>query len=294
MHNHSDLKAQPGSALALDVRDLNVAIGGQRILNKVSFHVAEHERVGLIGASGSGKSMIARAILALLPAQAQLSGSIQLLNHEIVAASEHALADMRGRLVGVVFQNPATTLNPVMTVGKQIALPLRLHYDMPADERNSRVAAMIRTVGLPQTCVDAFPHELSGGQQQRVAIATALITSPRIIIADEPTTALDSITQGQIVELLVDIVDRAGASMLFITHDFGVLARATQRSIVIDDGSIIDAGATAELLAHPSHHVTRQLAESAAELSFHGIDTHRFGRDASSVTDHNTKGTHDE
>ncbi|MFT8592126.1 MAG: ABC transporter ATP-binding protein [Bifidobacterium sp.] len=256
---------------ALTVRDVDVRIASHPILDSVSLDVAPHERVGLIGSSGSGKSMLARAILGLLPANAHAQGSIDLFGDELIGASEREMADLRGRIVSVVFQNPAVALNPVMKVGKQIELPLRLHYDIPAHERLHRVQAMLDKVGLPHDVLNVYPHELSGGQQQRVAIATALITSPRFIIADEPTTALDSITQLHIIDVLVELVDRAGASLLFITHDFGVLAHATQRCYVIDRGRVVESGPTKQLLSNPKQSVTRQLAESAEELKFNGL-----------------------
>ena len=167
------------------------------------------------------------------------------------------MADLRGRYMGMVFQNPAAALNPVMTVAQQIGLPLYLHYDLSLDERLDRVKAMLDKVGLSQDALLKYPHQLSGGQQQRVGIATALITSPRFIIADEPTTALDSITQRQIVDLLTSLVDDAGASMLFITHDFAVLARATTRCYVLDGGSIAETGTTASLLREPASEPAR-------------------------------------
>ncbi|WP_415457750.1 ABC transporter ATP-binding protein [Bifidobacterium sp.] len=256
---------------ALTIRDLDVRIASHPILDSVSMDVAPHERVGLIGSSGSGKSMLARAILGLLPSNALAQGSISLFGEELIEASERTMADFRGRIVSAIFQNPAVALNPVMKVGKQIELPLRLHYDIPASERLHRVEAMLDKVGLPHDVLNVYPHELSGGQQQRVAIATALITSPRFIIADEPTTALDSITQLHIIDVLVELVDRAGASLLFITHDFGVLAHATQRCYVIDRGRVAESGPTKQLLSNPKQSVTRQLAESAEELKFNGL-----------------------
>ncbi|MFT8640011.1 MAG: ABC transporter ATP-binding protein [Bifidobacterium sp.] len=256
---------------ALTIRDLDVRISSHPILDSVSMDVAPHERVGLIGSSGSGKSMLARAILGLLPSNARAQGSISLFGEQLIGASERTMADLRGRIVSAIFQNPAVALNPVMKVGKQIELPLRLHYDIPASERLHRVEAMLDKVGLPHDVLDVYPHELSGGQQQRVAIATALITSPRFIIADEPTTALDSITQLRIIDVLVELVDRAGASLLFITHDFGVLAHATQRCYVIDRGRVAESGPTRQLLSNPRQSVTRQLAESAEELKFNGL-----------------------
>ncbi|RDX13741.1 ABC transporter ATP-binding protein, partial [Bifidobacterium longum] len=188
---------------------------------------------------------------------------------EIIGASERALADLRGRYVGAVFQNPAASLNPVMTVAQQIALPLRLHYDLAKAERADRVNALLSKVGLDLDMAGKYPHELSGGQQQRVGIATALITSPRFIIADEPTTALDSITQRQIVDLLTSLVDDAGASMLFITHDFSVLARATTRCYVLDAGRIVESGPTADLLAAPTTPQAQRLVAAAQTLTLH-------------------------
>ncbi len=153
--------------------------------------------------------------------------------------------------MGLVFQNPSAALNPVMTVAQQVGLPLYLHYDLSLAERSERVAAVLAKVGLGEDVLVKYPHELSGGQRQRVGIATALVTSPRLIIADEPTTALDSITQRQIVDLLTSLVDESGASMLFITHDFAVLNRATTRCYVLECGRIAETGTTASLLQAP-------------------------------------------
>lgn len=253
--------------MSVDIRGLNIAVGGRSIVSDVDLTIADGERVGLIGSSGSGKSMISKAILGLLPLTAAADGSIDMSGTEIIGASEHALADLRGRYVGAVFQNPAASLNPVMTVAQQIALPLKLHYDLTKAERADRVNAMLDKVGLDRDIAGKYPHELSGGQQQRVGIATALITSPRFIIADEPTTALDSITQRQIVDLLTSLVDDAGASMLFITHDFSVLARATTRCYVLDAGRIVESGATANLLAAPAALQAQRLVAAAQTLT---------------------------
>ena len=253
------------------IRHLNIAINGKPIVDDVDLDIADGERVGLVGSSGSGKSMIARAMMGLLPATAQVTGSVELGGTQIVGASDAAVADLRGRYVGMVFQNPSAALNPVMTVAQQVGLPLHLHYDLSLDERLERVEAMLSKVGLSQDVLLKYPHELSGGQQQRVGIATALITSPRFIIADEPTTALDSITQRQIVDLLTSLVDDAGASMLFITHDFAVLARATTRCYVLDGGSIAETGTTASLLQAPASEPARRLVDAARLLTLpHG------------------------
>ena len=273
--------------MSVSVRGLRVALGGAEIVHGVDLTVGDGERVGLIGASGSGKSMIAKALLGLLPQGAALCGGISMGDAAILDggddsapasyADERTLAGLRGRYVGTVFQNPARALNPVMTVARQVALPLRLHYDLTSAERAERVRAMLGKVGLSDDVLNKRPHELSGGQRQRVGIATALITSPRFIIADEPTTALDSITQRQIVDLLVSLVDDAGASMLFITHDFAVLSRATTRCYVLDEGRIVESGNTADLLAAPETAPARELVTAARRLTLHADGTSRAG-----------------
>ena len=255
--------------MSVSIRNLNIVINGMPIVHDVDMDIADGERVGLIGSSGSGKSMIAKSIMGLLPLSAQVSGSIDMGGTEIVGASDQAIADLHGRYVGMVFQNPSAALNPVMTVAQQVALPLRLHYDLTRDERLDRVKAMFAKVGLPEDVLNKYPHELSGGQQQRVGIAAALVTSPRLIIADEPTTALDSITQRQIVDLLTSLVDESGASMLFITHDFAVLNRATTRCYVLENGRIEESGDTTALLDHPHTDAGHRLVQSARALSLH-------------------------
>lgn len=251
------------------IRHLNIAINGKPIVDDVDLDIADGERVGLVGSSGSGKSMIARAMMGLLPATAQVTGSVELGGTQIVGASDAAVADLRGRYVGMVFQNPSAALNPVMTVAQQVGLPLYLHYDLSLTERSERVTAMLAKVGLGEDVLAKYPHELSGGQRQRVGIATALVTSPRLIIADEPTTALDSITQRQIVDLLTSLVDESGASMLFITHDFAVLNRATTRCYVLENGWIEESGDTTALLDHPHTDAGHRLVQSARALSLY-------------------------
>ena len=255
--------------MSVDVRGLKITIGGKPIVSDADMTIADGERVGLIGSSGSGKSMIAKAMLGLLPLTAVTNGSIDMGGTEIIGASERALADLRGRYVGAVFQNPAASLNPVMTVAQQVGLPLYLHYDLSLAERSERVTAVLAKVGLGEDVLAKYPHELSGGQRQRVGIATALVTSPRLIIADEPTTALDSITQRQIVDLLTSLVDESGASMLFITHDFAVLNRATTRCYVLENGRIEESGDTTALLDHPHTDAGHRLVQSARALSLH-------------------------
>lgn len=251
----------------LRVRDLSVQIADKTVLDDATLDIGASERVGLIGASGSGKSMLVKAITGLLPRAARVGGDITMGGTRLQAGDDAAFAALRGRYVGLVFQNPGAALNPVLSVEQQVGLPLRLHYDLDAGERRDRVMTMLERVGLPASLAGSYPHELSGGQQQRVGIATALITSPRLIIADEPTTALDAIVQRSIIDLLVSLVESAGASMLFITHDFAVLSRATTRCMVIDRGRIIETGDTAALLHDPRQPQTRSLVNAAKTLT---------------------------
>lgn len=261
-------RPQPAaSGEILRVRDLNVQIADKTVLDDVTLDIGANERVGLIGASGSGKSMLVKAITGLLPRAARVNGDITMGGTRLQAGDDAAFAALRGRYVGLVFQNPGAALNPVLSVEQQVGLPLRLHYDLDAGERRDRVMTMLERVGLPASLAGSYPHELSGGQQQRVGIATALITSPRLIIADEPTTALDAIVQRSIIDLLVSLVESAGASMLFITHDFAVLSRATTRCMVIDRGRIIETGDTAALLHDPRQPQTRSLVNAAKTLT---------------------------
>lgn len=253
--------------MSVNIRNLDISINGNSIVHDVQLTIADGERVGLIGSSGSGKSMIAKAMMGILPSMAQVSGDIDLDGTHVVGATDEVMATLRGRSVGMVFQNPSVALNPVMTVAQQVGLPLYLHYDLTLEERAERVKTMLSKVGLAEDALLKYPHELSGGQQQRVGIATALITSPRLIIADEPTTALDSITQRQIVDLLTSLVDDSGASMLFITHDFSVLRRATTRCYVLSEGHVVESGATSMLLECPTTPEVTNLVRAARELS---------------------------
>lgn len=265
-----DVATRPQPAASgeiLRVRDLSVQIADKTVLDDVTLDIGANERVGLIGASGSGKSMLVKAITGLLPHAARVGGDITMGGTRLQAGDDAAFAALRGRYVGLVFQNPGAALNPVLSVEQQVGLPLRLHYDLDAGERRDRVMTMLERVGLPASLAGSYPHELSGGQQQRVGIATALITSPRLIIADEPTTALDAIVQRSIIDLLVSLVESAGASMLFITHDFAVLSRATTRCMVIDRGRIIETGDTAALLHDPRQPQTRSLVNAAKTLT---------------------------
>ena len=253
--------------MSLDVKGLSLSIGSSRILSDVSLNVKDGERVGLVGSSGSGKSMLLRAAIGLVPSNCKITGSCHVGNAQTVGANDSALARIRGKYVGVVFQQADRALNPIMSVSEQIALPLRLHYNLDEDDIQNRVKVMLEKVGLGANILNKRTFELSGGQMQRVGIATALITCPKLILADEPTTALDSVTQKDVVNMLTSLVDDMGASMLFVTHDFSVLSRAATRCYVLDSGRLVDSARVGELLENPKVRSTKQLVLAARALS---------------------------
>ena len=267
--------------MSLDIRNLSLSLGDTRILNNVSLSVADGERVGLVGSSGSGKSMLLRAATGLLPSSAHITGSCKLGETQTVGASDDLLARLRGKYVGVVFQQANRALNPMLSVEEQISLPLRLHYQLDPQDVHRRVCLMLEKVGLASKLASQRTFELSGGQQQRVGIATALITSPRLILADEPTTALDSVTQRDVVDMLTSLVDDMGASMLFVTHDFSVLSRAAQRCYVLDSGRLVDSADVQDLLKNPQVSSTKQLVEAARKLTLHVTQCDTFGSESS-------------
>lgn len=254
--------------MSLNIQNLTLKLGGKVILDNVSIEISDGERVGLVGSSGSGKSMLIRAITGLLPSNAEISGSCMLGNLQTVKAKDENLASIRGKYVGVVFQQANRALNPMLSVEKQISLPLRIHYNLDDDDIHNRVCMMLEKVGLSKNLASKRTFELSGGQQQRVGIATALITSPRLILADEPTTALDSVTQSEVVRMLASLVDDMGASMLFVTHDFSVLSHAANRCYVLDSGRVVDSENIKNLLDNPRISSTKQLVSAAKKLTF--------------------------
>ena len=253
--------------MSLDIKGLSLSIGSSRILSNVSLNVKDGERVGLVGSSGSGKSMLLRAAIGLVPSNCKITGSCRVGNAQTVGANDSALARIRGKYVGVVFQQADRALNPVMSVSEQIALPLRLHYNLDEDDIQNRVKVMLEKVGLGANVLNKRTFELSGGQMQRVGIATALITCPKLILADEPTTALDSVTQKDVVKMLTSLVDNMGASMLFVTHDFSVLSSAATRCYVLDSGRLVDSARVGDLLENPKIDSTRKLVFAARALS---------------------------
>jgi len=251
--------------VSLQVQDLVVEIDGRRVVDGVSFDVPDGARVGLIGESGSGKSLTALAILGLLPDGATASGSVRWNGRELIGPPDRELATLRGDEIGIVFQEPRTALNPVRTVGRQIGESIRIHEGASRREASTRAVAEAARVRLPDPdqIVRRYPHQLSGGQRQRVAIATALACRPRLLIADEPTTALDVTIQAEILDLLNGLVERDGMSLVFITHDLAVLSQVATHAVVLEDGRVIEHGPLSRLLTAPASPVTQGLLRDA-------------------------------
>jgi peptide/nickel transport system ATP-binding protein len=245
----------------LSVQNLDLSIHSYGILKGVSFDVAAGEIVAITGESGSGKSMTALAVMQLLPAGAQCSGRIMLDGTDLTTLPEPQLCALRGNDIGMVFQEPMTALNPVKTIGAQVAETIRIHTRTSKTEARDRAAETLARVGLPQDRfpLSRYPHELSGGQRQRVVIAMAIARHPRLLIADEPTTALDVTTQAQILALLTRLAREDGMGLMMITHDLAVVAGMADRIIVMRQGEIVEQGETKALLRSMKHPYTRML-----------------------------------
>ncbi|MEV0950024.1 dipeptide ABC transporter ATP-binding protein [Promicromonospora sp. NPDC050249] len=251
----------PRPPAALDISDLTVRTGsGRPLLSDVSLRVAPGERVGLIGESGSGKTMTALAALGLLPDGVAATGQVRLAGvpGNLLDRGEQAMARLRGEAMSMVFQEPMTALNPLMRVGRQVAEAMTLH-GMPSRTATRRAAELLAEVGLPDGAARRYPHELSGGQRQRVGLAMALANDPAVLVADEPTTALDVTVQRQVLDLMVRLVEDRGAGLLFITHDLAVVSQVCERVVVLLEGVVVEEGPVAEVFAHPRHEYTKRL-----------------------------------
>ncbi|MDQ0613233.1 peptide/nickel transport system ATP-binding protein [Microbacterium sp. W4I4] len=251
--------------MSLEVQDLVVEIDGRRVIDGISFRVEDGQRFGLIGESGSGKSLTALAVLGLLPEGATASGSIRWHGTELIGMPDRELAKLRGDDIGMVFQEPRTALNPIRTVGRQIAESVRIHERISRREARERAIVEAARVNLPdpETIIDRYPHQLSGGQRQRVAIAMALACRPKLLIADEPTTALDVTIQAEILGLLLGLVEEQGMSLVFITHDLAVLSQIATHAAVLEHGRVIEQAPVPTLLSTPSSPVTQALLRDA-------------------------------
>jgi peptide/nickel transport system ATP-binding protein len=258
-----------GVTPGLDVTDLTIDIGGSSVVDGVSFGVAPGEVVALVGESGCGKSLTAFALLGLLPDVAEVvRGRIALDGRDLGSLSERALRDLRGRELSIIFQEPTASLDPLATVGSQIAEAYLLHHKANRREAFARARDMLVSVGIPDPDrrLDQYPFELSGGMCQRVMIAIALICGPKILVADEPTTALDVTIQAQILDLMKKLVADRGTGVVLITHDMGVVAAMADRVVVMYAGRVAEIAPVHEIFAHPSHPYTVLLLASVPRL----------------------------
>jgi len=256
------------SSPILDVADLRVDFRQDgdvtHAVRGVSFQVAKGETVALVGESGSGKSVSALSTVQLLGDSAVMGGSIKYDGEEMVGADETVLRRVRGNDISFIFQEPMTSLNPLHTLEKQLAESIELHQGLRGDKVRLRIIELLERVGIrdAESRLSSYPHQLSGGQRQRVMIAMALANGPELLIADEPTTALDVTIQAQILDLLADLKENEHMAMLFITHDLTIVRKIADRVYVMKDGEIVETGPTAELFANPQHPYTRKLLEA--------------------------------
>ena len=254
------------SAPVLSIEGLSLSVGNIPLTEDVSFQINAGEMVGLVGESGCGKSVTALSILRLLPEPPIriAAGRILFDGVDLATATPATLAKIRGRSIGMIFQEPTTSLNPVFTVGDQIAEPLLIHTTLGKPAARQRAADLLETVGIPgpRQALDRYPHQMSGGQRQRVMIAIALACEPRLLIADEPTTALDVTVQAQVLSLIDRLRRDLGLACLLITHDLGVVAEVCERALVMYAGRIVEEGPVQSLFAHPRHRYTRALVDT--------------------------------
>ena len=255
----------------LEIDQLRVSLGQTRVLDGVSFEVDAGEVVGLVGESGSGKSMTALSVMGLLPVHAQVSGAIRLDGEDLTRKTEAQRCRLRGRDIGLVFQEPMTALNPLMTIGEQVAETVRVHRAVSHQKAVALAHTALARVGLgaSQVAPTRYPHELSGGQRQRVAIAIAIVLAPKLIIADEPTTALDVTTQAQILDLLMALAREEGAALVLITHDLAVVGQYSDRIVVLKDGAVVEQGYTDIVLAAPQAPYTQRLLADSTYVAKH-------------------------
>jgi peptide/nickel transport system ATP-binding protein len=254
----------------LSVDGLTLTTGAQTLVSGLSFAIEPGERMGLIGESGSGKSLTAMAVTGLLPTGITAQGSVLLDGQQVVGASDRVMTRLRGTATAMVFQEPLTALDPLMKIGRQVAEPLIRRLRRDRQETGTQhvrrgIYELLDQVSLPspERIANAYPHEISGGQRQRVAIAMALACRPKLLIADEPTTALDVTTQAEILELLDSLVREHGMALLFISHDLPVVATVVDRVSVLRNGEAVEQGPVSEVLRQPAHDYTRTLVAAA-------------------------------
>ena len=257
------------AARLLEVSDLTVRIGATTVVDHVSFAVDCGERLGIIGESGSGKTLSALSVIGLTPDVADVSGSVRFEGVELLGMPDRQIAKLRGDRIATVFQNPLTSLNPLMRVGRQISETLRIHRDIGRAKAAKAAVELAARVGLPDPAraVRAYPHQLSGGQRQRVGIAIAIAARPRLLIADEPTTALDVTVQAEIISLLDELIADEGTALLFITHDIALISQVARSLLVMRHGQVVEQGGVNDLIRTPQHPYTAQLVAAARATS---------------------------
>ncbi len=268
------MMAVNGDTPLLAVRDLRTYFhtfsGTVKAVNGVSFEIGKGEVMGLVGESGGGKSVVGFSILGLIDSPGKIEGGeILFEGQDLIAAGEDRLREVRGREISMVFQDPMTSLNPLHTVGRQMDEMLRLHSDLGADARHAACVEMLESVGISRAAerLKAFPHQFSGGMRQRVVIAIAMLARPKLIIADEPTTALDVTIQSQILKLMRTQIADKGASMILITHDLAVVSEMADHITVLYCGNVVEQGQTRDLIENPSHPYTRGLIDSIPDTT---------------------------
>jgi len=256
----------------LEVNNLSVQLHTQRgpamAVRGVNFSLERGETLGLVGESGCGKSITAMALMGLLPDNAVMTGSIRFEHQELIGLNDAALRKLRGNRIGMVFQEPMTALNPLHTIGHQVAEPMRLHRGLSKPEARKQTIALLDRVGITNATqrLDAYPHQFSGGQRQRITIAMALACEPDLLIADEPTTALDVTIQAQILDLISELVEERGMALILISHDLGVIAQNTRHMMVMYGGTVIESGQTLSVFRHMAHPYTRGLFGARPKL----------------------------
>jgi peptide/nickel transport system ATP-binding protein len=264
------IAAEKNGMPLLDVRNLRIAFGTHEAVRGVSFSIAAGETLGLVGESGSGKSATSLAMMRLLSPGAKVSGEVVLEGSDLLTLPEPAMRRLRGSRVAMIFQEPMTALNPVMTVGRQIAEALLAHAPKTSRaEVRARVLAAMHEVALtePERRIGDYPHQFSGGQRQRIVIAMAIVNKPRLLIADEPTTALDVTVQAQILALLKRLREEHNLAMLFISHDLAVVSQVADQVAVMRHGEIVEQGAMLDVLTRPQHSYTRSLLASVPTMA---------------------------
>ncbi|MEV4348620.1 ABC transporter ATP-binding protein [Actinoplanes sp. NPDC049596] len=252
----------------LEVDGLTVGFAGSAAVRGVSFEVAPGERVGIVGESGSGKSVTAQAVMRLLPPTAEIGGAVRFAGQDVLGYDAKQLAGWRGNDIAMVFQDPMSSLNPLLRIGTQLTEGLRRHRGLSKAAAHSEAARLLRTVGIAdaERRLRDYPHAFSGGMRQRVCIAIAAACAPKMIIADEPTTALDVTVQAQVLDLLDELTERHGTATVLISHDLGVVSSFCDRILIMYAGRVVEAGPADDIIARPAHPYTRALLDSIPPL----------------------------